>query len=155
MLSHRENVRTSKFWGLIFVKKNSKLSHACVPLISARIFRASRGGSHDDYSLCMNTTEETSAQREVHVVFVHLVYGVVSLCRDALENALYRIPLHTPWHRSPLRPAPHSPPLPTSVNWFLTAIGLKVPKREIFDRSDFPDFYTIKSIREGDFGVKI
>jgi hypothetical protein len=34
-------------------------------------------------------------------------------------------------------------------------IYLKVPKREIFDRSDFPDFYTIKSLREGDFGVKI
>ena len=32
---------------------------------------------------------------------------------------------------------------------------LKVPKREIFDRSDFPDFYTIKSLRVGDFGVKI
>ncbi len=32
---------------------------------------------------------------------------------------------------------------------------LKVPKHEIFDRSDFPDFYTIKSLREGDFGVKI
>ncbi len=29
---------------------------------------------------------------------------------------------------------------------------LKVPKCEIFDRSDFPDFYTIKSRREGDFG---
>ncbi len=28
-------------------------------------------------------------------------------------------------------------------------------KCEIFDRSDFPDFYTIKSRREGDFGVKI
>jgi hypothetical protein len=34
-------------------------------------------------------------------------------------------------------------------------VSLKVPKREIFDRSDFPDFYTIKSLREGDFGVKI
>ncbi len=33
--------------------------------------------------------------------------------------------------------------------------SLKVPKREIFDRSDFPDFYTIKSLRVGDFGVKI
>jgi hypothetical protein len=33
--------------------------------------------------------------------------------------------------------------------------ALKVPKREIFDRSDFPDFYTIKSLRVGDFGVKI
>jgi hypothetical protein len=33
--------------------------------------------------------------------------------------------------------------------------NLKVPKREIFDRSDFPAFYTIKSLREGDFGVKI
>jgi hypothetical protein len=32
---------------------------------------------------------------------------------------------------------------------------LKVPKREIFDRTDFPDFYTIKSRRVGDFGVKI
>jgi hypothetical protein len=31
---------------------------------------------------------------------------------------------------------------------------LKVPKREIFDRSDFPDFYTIKSLCVGDFGVK-
>ncbi len=32
---------------------------------------------------------------------------------------------------------------------------LKVPKREIFDRSDFPDFYTMKSLRVGDLGVKI
>ncbi len=32
---------------------------------------------------------------------------------------------------------------------------LKVPKREIFDRSDFPDFFTIKPLRVGDFGVKI
>jgi hypothetical protein len=32
---------------------------------------------------------------------------------------------------------------------------LKVPKREIFDRSDFPHFYTIKSLRVGVFGVKI
>ena len=32
---------------------------------------------------------------------------------------------------------------------------LKVPKCEIFDRSDFHDFYTIKSRPEGDFGVKI
>jgi hypothetical protein len=30
-----------------------------------------------------------------------------------------------------------------------------VPKREIFDRSDFPDFYVMKSLRVGDFGVKI
>jgi hypothetical protein len=30
----------------------------------------------------------------------------------------------------------------------------KVPKREMFDRSDFPDFYTMKSLRVGDFGVK-
>jgi hypothetical protein len=34
-------------------------------------------------------------------------------------------------------------------------LKLKVPKREIFDRSDFPDFYTIKSLHVGDFGVKI
>ncbi len=32
---------------------------------------------------------------------------------------------------------------------------LKVPKREIFDRSDFPDFYTIKSSWIGDLVVKI
>ena len=32
---------------------------------------------------------------------------------------------------------------------------LKVPKREKFDRSDFPDFYTIKPLRVGDFGGKI
>jgi hypothetical protein len=32
---------------------------------------------------------------------------------------------------------------------------LKVPKHEIFDRSDFPDFYTIKSLCVGDFGIKI
>ncbi len=38
--------------------------------------------------------------------------------------------------------------------WFLTD-PLKVPKREIFDRSDFPDFYTIKALRVGDFGVKM
>jgi hypothetical protein len=32
---------------------------------------------------------------------------------------------------------------------------LKVLKYEIFDRSDFHDFKTIKCLREGDFGVKI
>ncbi len=36
-----------------------------------------------------------------------------------------------------------------------SCVPLKVPKREIFDRSDFPDFCTIKSLHEGDFGVKI
>jgi hypothetical protein len=30
-----------------------------------------------------------------------------------------------------------------------------MPKCEIFDRSDFLDFNTIKSLCEGDFGVKI
>ncbi len=34
-------------------------------------------------------------------------------------------------------------------------IYLKVPKREIFDRSDFPNFYTIKSSSVGDLLVKI
>ncbi len=29
-----------------------------------------------------------------------------------------------------------------------------MPKREIFDRSDFPDFYTMKSLCVGDFGVR-
>ncbi len=37
----------------------------------------------------------------------------------------------------------------------ISAVSLKVPKCEIFHRSDFHDFYTIKSPREGDFGVKI
>jgi hypothetical protein len=32
---------------------------------------------------------------------------------------------------------------------------LKVPKREIFDRSDFPDFYRIRSSWVGDLVVKI
>ena len=32
---------------------------------------------------------------------------------------------------------------------------LKVPKREIFDHSDFHDFYAIKSLTASDFGVKI
>jgi hypothetical protein len=32
---------------------------------------------------------------------------------------------------------------------------LKVPKCKIFDGLDFNDFYTIKSLREGDCGVKI
>ncbi len=31
---------------------------------------------------------------------------------------------------------------------------LKVPKYEIFDRWDFHDFYTIKSLEKSDFGVK-
>jgi hypothetical protein len=34
-------------------------------------------------------------------------------------------------------------------------IALKVPKREIFHRSDFPDFYTIKSSWVGELVVKI
>jgi hypothetical protein len=34
-------------------------------------------------------------------------------------------------------------------------VNLKVPKREIFNRWDFPDFNTMKSLRVGDFGVKI
>jgi hypothetical protein len=33
-------------------------------------------------------------------------------------------------------------------------LNLKVPKCEIFDRSDFDYFYTIQSLCEGDFGVK-
>jgi hypothetical protein len=34
-------------------------------------------------------------------------------------------------------------------------IGFKVPKHEIFDHSNFPDFYRIKSSWEGDLVVKI
>ncbi len=37
---------------------------------------------------------------------------------------------------------------------FFSHLHLKVPKREIFDRSDFPDFYTIKSSWVGDLLVK-
>jgi hypothetical protein len=40
--------------------------------------------------------------------------------------------------------------------WILLGyVYLKVPKREIFDRSDFLDFYTIKSSWIGDLLVKI
>jgi hypothetical protein len=42
-----------------------------------------------------------------------------------------------------------------SVCFLIKNFSLKVPKREIFDRSDFPDLYTIKPLRMGDFGVKI
>ncbi len=38
---------------------------------------------------------------------------------------------------------------------YMIFIFLKLPKREIFVRLGFPDFYTIKSLRVGDFGVKI
>ncbi len=34
-------------------------------------------------------------------------------------------------------------------------VTVKVPKCEIFDRSDFPDFYIIKSSWVGDLVVKI
>jgi hypothetical protein len=37
----------------------------------------------------------------------------------------------------------------------VSVFTLKVPKREIFDRSDFSDFYTIKSSWVGDLLVKI
>jgi hypothetical protein len=37
----------------------------------------------------------------------------------------------------------------------LLPFSLKVPKCEIFDPSDFPDFYTIKSSWVGDLVVKI
>ncbi len=39
--------------------------------------------------------------------------------------------------------------------YYFHCAWLKVRKCEILDRSDFHYFYTIKSIREGDFGVKI
>ncbi len=56
---------------------------------------------------------------------------------------------------------------PLTVPWCLNVQGaddklgqtlwqhLKVPKCEIFDRSDFHDFYPIKSLWEDDFAVKI
>jgi hypothetical protein len=44
----------------------------------------------------------------------------------------------------------------TKLLFFVPALKtLKVPKCEIFDRSDFPDFYTIKSSWVGDLMVKI
>ncbi len=43
----------------------------------------------------------------------------------------------------------------SNVQFSSLLILLKVPKREIFDRSDFPDFYTIKSSWVGDLVVKI
>ncbi len=47
----------------------------------------------------------------------------------------------------------YSPRQLTSCLFF--SLFLKVPKCEIFDRSDFPDFYTIKSSWVGDLVVKI
>jgi hypothetical protein len=38
---------------------------------------------------------------------------------------------------------------------YLKYTNLKGPKCEIFDRSDFHDFYTIKSLWCGHFGVEI
>ncbi len=48
---------------------------------------------------------------------------------------------------------PYSKPTHYHIKYY--ALCLKVPKREIFDRSDFPDFYTIKSSGVGDLVVKI
>jgi hypothetical protein len=47
---------------------------------------------------------------------------------------------------------PEWPPLPRTSSLIAS---LKVPMCEIFDCKDFPDFYTLKSLSEGDFGVKI
>ncbi len=44
---------------------------------------------------------------------------------------------------------------PKSKLAFSAASILKVPMCEILDRSDFDDFYTIKSLWGGDFRVKI
>ena len=49
---------------------------------------------------------------------------------------------------SPSYNSAHSPAVPPFPS-------LKVPKCEIFEGSDFDDFYTIKSLCEGDFGVLI
>ncbi len=53
-----------------------------------------------------------------------------------------------------------SAPPPLSYGWVELAVRtqsafLKVPKCEIFDRSEYPDFYTIKSSWVGDLVVKI
>jgi hypothetical protein len=45
--------------------------------------------------------------------------------------------------------------LKVAAHVFLMILCLKVTKCEIFDRSDFPDFYTIKSSWVGDLVVKI
>ncbi len=50
---------------------------------------------------------------------------------------------------------PSASPTPQVLAVMADGFTLKVPKREIFDRSDFPDFYTIKSSWVGDFLVKI
>ena len=42
----------------------------------------------------------------------------------------------------------------TFVLYNVVGTMLKVPKCEIFDHSDCHDFYFIKSLWEGDFGVK-
>jgi hypothetical protein len=58
----------------------------------------------------------------------------------------------------------HSPPctsaFPSKVsqkikNKLKNLLSLKVPKCEIFDHSDFHDFYIIKSLSGGEFGVTL
>jgi hypothetical protein len=46
-------------------------------------------------------------------------------------------------------------PPPILVFSLSSNFSLQVAKCEIFDRSDFHDFYTIKPLLVGDFGVKI
>ncbi len=63
-------------------------------------------------------------------------------------NAVYMTNRGTTYKRKVSAP-------PLGLTRFPMSVPLKVPKCEIFDRSDFNDFYTIKSLCEGDFGVKI
>jgi hypothetical protein len=56
---------------------------------------------------------------------------------------------------NPFRPIPHPLSMFQAKRSCKALFSLKVPKCEIFHRSDFDDFYTIKSLCEGDFGVKI
>ncbi len=46
-------------------------------------------------------------------------------------------------------------PAPHQILLIKTLLKKKVPKCEIFDRSDFHDFYSIKPFWVGDFGAKI
>jgi hypothetical protein len=66
-----------------------------------------------------------------------------------------RTPITTPPYQVPSVDVTPDPPIFLLVTTFNGYIILKVPKCEIFDRSDFPDFHTIKSSWVGNLVVKI
>jgi hypothetical protein len=82
----------------------------------------------------------------MNIVLLTWAHGGSRACRHLLHSV--QLPeQNTFFHRE----GRHS----ERVNRAPHPLILKVPKREIFDRSDFPDFYTIKYSWVGDLLVKI